>query len=193
MFIPQRFNKKINKYTNKQPYLIIIPKLFSVSKKKFKAGLESLFGDPAVAGMSPFLVDEKEETPKESISKKTKKRSSSKNFTSDLESLFSDIPGNEVPEQLSQTSISKRTTGIKKRTEKPVVGLDALIRKTIEDNKEGMPSVATIRKRITITMEKKKLEQLKEIAKEKKTYLRNIIDDLVSDFLKENRLQDGTA
>ena len=135
--------------------------------------MESLFGDPAVAGMSPFLVDEKE-TPKESKIKKNKKRSSSKNFTSDLESLFSDIPSNEVPEQLSQTSITKRTTGIKKRTEKPIVGLDALIRKTIEDNKEGMPSVAAIRKRITITMEKKKLEQLKEIAKEKKTYLRYI-------------------
>ena len=154
--------------------------------------MESLFGDPAVAGMSPFLVDE-EEKPKETKIKKSKKRSSSKNFTSDLESLFTDTPSNDVPEQMIRTSISKRTTGIKKRTEKPVVGLDALIRKTIEDNKQGMPSVASIRKRITITMDKNKLEQLKEIAKEKKTYLRNIIDELVSEFLKDNTLQDGTA
>ena len=154
--------------------------------------MESLFGDPAVAGMSPFLVDE-QETPKQAIIKKTRKRASSKNFTSDLESLFLDTPSNDIPEQIEQTSVSKRTKGIKRRTEKPVVGLDALIRRTIEENKEGLPTVASIRKRITITMEKKKLEQLKEIAKEKKTYLRNIIDELVSEFLKDNTLQDGTA
>ena len=148
--------------------------------------MESLFGDPAVAGMSPFLVDEKEK-PKETV-KKTRKRSSSKNFTSDLESLFLDASSNKVPEQLAQTSVSKRRVGDKRRTEQPVVGLDALIRRTIEENKDGLPSVASIRKRITITMERKKLEQLKVIAKKKKTYLRDIIDELVSEFLKNSKL-----
>lgn len=153
--------------------------------------MESLFGDPAVAGMSPFLVDE-QKPPKQSARKKTKKRSSSKNFTSDLESLFSDVTNNDASEHTPSTSVTKRTLGIKKRTEQPIVGLDALIRRTIEENKDSLPSVASIRKRITITMEKQKLEQLKIIAKEKKTYLRHIIDELVSEFLKENRLQDGT-
>ena len=153
-----------------------------MSKKKFKAGLESLFDDSAVAGMSPFLVEEVK--PEIKTVKKIKKRSSSKDFTSDLESLFSTAVDKEVQEQSKQQQIKGKATAIKKRSDRPVIGIDALIRKTIEDKKEGaIPNSS--KKRITITMEKQKLEKLKKIAKEKKTYLRTIMDELVSDYLSK--------
>ncbi len=154
-----------------------------MSKKKFKAGLESLFGDPAVAGMTPFLVEE--EKPKIKTVKKIRKRSSSKNFTSDLETLFSTAVDNEIQEQKKQQQIKGKVTTIKKRSDRPVIGIDALIRRTIEDKKEGLTDVVSLKKRLTITLEKQKLEKLKKIAKEKKTYLRTIMDELVSEYLSK--------
>ena len=153
-----------------------------MSKKKFKAGLESLFGDTAVEGMSPLLVEEKKPKIKKTV-KKIKKRSSSKNFTSDLENLFSTAVDKEVKEQKRQQQIKGKATAIKKRSDRPVIGIDALIRKTIEDKKEGEADVSSLKKRLTITLEKQKLEKLKKIAKEKKTYLRTLMDELVSDYL----------
>ncbi len=154
-----------------------------MSKKKFKAGLESLFGDPAVAGMTPFLVEK--EKPKIKTVKKIRKRSSSKNFTSDLETLFSTAVDNEIQEQKKQQQIKGKVTTIKKRSDRPVIGIDALIRRTIEDKKEGLTDVVSLKKRLTITLEKQKLEKLKKIAKEKKTYLRTIMDELVSEYLSK--------
>lgn len=152
-----------------------------MSKKKFKAGLESLFGDPAVAGMSPFLAEEEE--PKIKTVKKVKRRSSSKNFTSDLETLFSNAVDKEIEVQQKHTRIKGKSKAIKKRLDKPIIGIDALIRKTIKDKKEGSTDTASLKKRLTITLEKQKLEKLKRIAKEKKTYLRTLMGELVSDYL----------
>ncbi len=172
----------------------ITPKLYTLSKKKFKAGLESLFGEPVIGGMSPFLVEKQEVavkerenvTPKEEKRKVTtrrvKRRSSSKNFTSDLETLFSDALDKE---QSNQQKKKTSTTITKKPTKKPVIGLDALIRKTSEGNYETKYASTPLKKRLTITMERKKLEQLKTIAREKKAYLRDIIDELVSEYLSQ--------
>ena len=163
-----------------------------MSKKKFKAGLESLFGEPAIGGMSPFLVEEKtvavaekeQVTPKEEkikpITKRAKKRSSSKNFTSDLETLFSDALDKEQANQQKKTKTSSTIT--KKPTEKPIIGLDALIRKTSEGNYETKYASTPLKKRLTITMERQKLEALKTIARKKKAYLRAIIGVLVTDY-----------
>lgn len=167
-----------------------------MSKKKFKAGLESLFGEPAVAGMSPFLVEEKKAPAKEKvISKekaekrrptvKRKKRSSSKNFTSDLESLFSDAIDKEYKEQSKPTNSTNSKRRIaRKQADKPVIGLDALIRRTVAGKVNQDTEISTpLKRRLTITMERKKLDELKKVAKQKKAYLRDIIDTLVSDYL----------
>ena len=155
-----------------------------MSKKKFKAGLESLFGEIAVEGMTPYLVEDKQPKETETIVKKSRSRSSSKNFTADLETLFSDALDKEYKEQKNTPkSVKGKQTEIKKRSDKPIIGLDALIRKTIKEKKGDIREVAALKKRLTITLEKKKLEQLKLIAKEKKTYLRTLIDELVSEYL----------
>ena len=172
----------------------VTPKLYTLSKKKFKAGLESLFGEPAISGMSPFLVEEQEAAEQEASSTKEKikssanrkkKRSSSKNFTSDLETLFSTAIDKEQNKQKKQNKV----TISKKPVEKRIIGLDALIRKTTENSYDDKEVAAPLKKRLTITMERKKLEKLKHIAREKKAYLRDIIDELVSDYLNQKTTQ----
>lgn len=171
-----------------------------MSKKKFKAGLESLFGEPAIAGMSPFLVEEvavkekvptKKEQPKPIVKKvkRVKKRSSSKNFTSDLETLFSSAIDKEQVQQKKQKS--NRPNLSKKKSDKPIIGLDALIRKTSEGSYEAKYASTPLKKRLTITMERKKLEELKSIARQKKAYLRDIIDELVSGYLDQIKDTNG--
>ena len=158
-----------------------------MSKKKFKSGLESLFGEPAVAGMSPFLAEKKStiaQKSKESSAPllKNLKRSSSKNFTADLESLFSDAIEKEQTEQQRRGSKLRLS---KKQPDRPVIGLDALIRRTAERNYESQKAANPLKKRLTITMEHQKLEELKKVARQKKAYLRDIIDDLISDYLDQ--------
>lgn len=160
-----------------------------MSKKKFKAGLESLFGDTGIddqlPGIRPLLVEEEaaKESSDRTRNRRTKKRSS-KNFTSDLEGLFHSALDNEYKETVPKSSIaSGRDTKVKKRRQRPVIGIDALIRRTSIENREDMASNTPLKKRVTFTLEKKKVEQLKSIAKSKKAYLKDIVDDIISEYL----------
>ena len=162
-----------------------------MSKKKFKAGLESLFGDTGVddqlPGIRPLLVDEepKESTNSAARAKRPKKRST-KNFTSDLEDLFHSALDKEYKEKVKKSPLaSGRDTKIKKRSERPVIGIDALIRRTSMENREEIKIDTPSKKRVTLTLEKRKVEQLKSIAKSKKAYLKDIVDEIISDYLNE--------
>lgn len=161
-----------------------------MSKKKFKSGLESLFGEPAVAGMSPYLSEKEkiaakeQNTTKSQASLKTLRRSSSKNFTADLESIFKESSNQES--NTSTKTLKKSTLRLsKKQPDKPVIGLDALIRRTAKEVYETKKVSNPLKKRLTILMERQKLEELKKVAREKKAYLRDLIDDLISDYLDQ--------
>jgi len=153
-----------------------------LSKKNLKDGLESLFGGPAIAEPSlpensPLLErTEKQEKPKsEKGSTSRKKRSKSrKNFTSDLDTLFETV----IQENLREKNLEEELdSGRRKRTSKrpAVVGLDALIQKTTDDNFD----YTSTKKRVTFIFEKKKLDKLKRIAKLEKAYLKDIIGKIV--------------
>ncbi len=158
-----------------------------MSKKKFKAGLESLFGDSGedvLSGISPLLVEEKRKRKTRPV-KRLKKRSS-KDFTSDLEVLFHNALEKEYAETIEKPHPPKgRGANIKKRNDRPVIGLDALIRRTTEETNKDLLVPTPLKKRVTFTLEKKKLDKLKSIAKSKKSYLKDIIDEIVSEFLTE--------
>ena len=162
-----------------------------MSKKKFKSGLESLFGEPAVAGMSPYLSEKEKTNVKGNDTKeksvpllKSLKRSSSKNFTADLESLFTESTDNEQS-ILSKSAEKNNLRLTKKQPDKPVIGLDALIRRTAQEAFDAKKVANPLKKRLTIIMERQKLEELKKVAREKKAYLRDLIDDLISDYLQQ--------
>lgn len=160
-----------------------------MSKKKFKAGLESLFGDTGgedqLPGIRPLLEKEKTKSKTATISGKRPRRRSSKNFTSDLEGLFHSALDKEYKETIESNPTTKRDRRVKKRSERPVIGIDALIRRTSSENREEVGVSTPLKKRVTFTLEKKKIEQLKSIAKSKKAYLKDIVDDIISSYLNE--------
>ncbi len=173
-----------------------------MSKKKFTTGLESLFGDPSEKAFqeeSPFLdVEEKAEKeierPRRRASvatgdTKAAKRAS-KNFTSDLETLFEQALSDTIEEQRKKVSqeeeVKKR---VKKRRIRPLSGLDALIRRTgdMDYVEVNVPS----KKRVTFILDKTKVEKLKGIARSKKAYLKDIIGDVVTSFIEKYERETG--
>lgn len=168
-----------------------------MSKKKFKAGLESLFGDTGgndlLPGIRPLLAEEEQTKGSRTATKKRPKRRSSKNFTSDLEDLFHSALDKEYKEKVKKKPTSRHDTSVKKRSDRPVIGIDALIRRTSTENRENVGVSTPLKKRVTFTLEKQKIEQLKSIAKSKKAYLKDIVDDIISDYLNERTKRPPSA
>ena len=155
-----------------------------MSKKRFTEGLESIFGEAAEETLqenSPLLSSTQETKPKPS---EENRRSSGKNFSSDLQDFLQDAFEESLEKQIEERKKNNQLqekAKVKKRHRRPMGGLDALIRSTIEPkNRRVAPERA---KRVTLTFDPQKLEKLKEIARLKKSYLRDIIDEIVADFL----------
>ena len=119
-----------------------------------------------------------------------------KKFTEGLESILgpaSDeaVPGDNLllfPMEEEKGSLSKKSPARKKRR-KPIGGLDLLIRKTLDQEslkEEGLPT-----KRVTITFERAKLEKLKTISRMQKVYLKDIINDLVDNYIDHYEEENG--
>ena len=157
-----------------------------MSKKKFTVGLESLFGtvtEEAFQEESPLLDKQEKEVKKVTSSGSSKKRSS-KDFTSDLDTLFEEALA-ETIEEKEEKANSKVQAPPKprKRRLRRLSGLDALIRHT-EDMDVVEVNVPT-KKRVTFVFDKEKLAKLKQIAKSEKAYLKDIIGDVVSNFIEK--------
>ena len=155
-----------------------------MSKKKFTVGLESLFGtatEEAFQEESPLLDKSKKGTKK--VIQNTKKRSS-KNFTSDLDTLFEQAFADTIEEkkELAKSKIQAPPKPRNRRLRR-LSGLDALIRST--GDMEVVEVNVPTKKRVTFVFDKKKLAKLKEIAKSEKSYLKDIIGDVVSRFIEK--------
>lgn len=157
-----------------------------MSKKKFTDGLESLFGHSEGGNLqesSPLLVKTKK---KERKSKKKKKgKRSSKDFTSDLDSLFEDALKDTLEEKAEKIVKDKaKISPARKARPRAVFGLDALIRRT-SDSSEFTEYQETRKKRVTFIFDKQKLVKLKKIAKVEKLYLKDIIGDVMAEYIEE--------
>ncbi len=170
-----------------------------MSKKKFKDGLESLFGLPLEENFeqeSPLLVNHEEKRNVKSISKRRKKkaakRSIGKNFTSDLDSLFEDALTEVLEEKVQRKSVApvKKAKTQRKKLPRRLTGLDALIRRTVESSDMDFDNTPT-KKRVTFIFDKEKLQKLKSIAKVEKAYLKDIIGDVVSEYIEKYEKQQG--
>ena len=171
-----------------------------MSKKKFTDGLESLFGFSEGGNLkeeSPLLVETEVKVKEKSTSahkKKTRGRSS-KNFTSDLDSLFENALQETIEEKRAEFKNERKSTEIghsperKRKQRRPVTGLDALIRRTLEGGEAEVSYDK--RKRVTFVFEKSKVEKLKKIAKQQKMYLKDILGDIVQDYLKKYEQEKG--
>ena len=176
-----------------------------MSKKKLKKGLESLFGDwgdpiedigiielENTEGTSSLSFRAEREKP-HAKKDEDRKANPGKNFTTDLDSLFQETMRESVVEQLSNKNEkkSKKDKPKKRRVIPRSGGLDSLIRSTVEDSMMVIEPTSN-NKRVSFVFDKSKLKKLKSIAKIKKSYLKDIIDEVVAQYLSEFESKNGS-
>lgn len=164
-----------------------------MSKKRFTVGLESVFGGPSedrFAKESP-LLKEKKKKKNRVVGNAASRNINSKNFTSDLDSLFEDALKETIVEKAKKMTkgLDEHDISTKKRNRRPYSGLDALIRNTSEQVVQEKRSIAASReaeiKRVTFVCEAEKLQQLKKIARKENTYLKDILGDIVTQYVEK--------
>lgn len=174
-----------------------------MSKKKFSSGLDSLFetkeeqremiqnNSADQKGLSTSLTEDKN-----AVSSTVIRRATSKNFTSDLDSLFHEAFTEAVEEKVGKL---RRMAGIndpfeedKPRSYKqPLSGLDALIRSTIDTSLAGLDHAAI--KRLTIMVESQKIDKLKSIAKMERSFVKDIVSSILTDFINDYEKRTGKS
>lgn len=171
-----------------------------MSKKKFSVGFDTIFNAPVE---STATVDTKNllgaslgsntmgmEIPE----KKVLKRPGIKNFTNDLDSLFKDAFTEAVEEKIDKmrrqggTGTSDNNMDIPR---KPLSGLDALIRSTVDASLAELQQ-ATI-KRLTIVVENQKVEKLKSIARMERSFMKDIISSVLNEFIENYEQRTGKS
>jgi hypothetical protein len=161
-----------------------------VSKKRFTEGMESLFGptDEQESDKSWFGA---QEAGKQDAHEQNNKRSNSgKNFAEDLQSFlqeaFDDSMERQLEERQRRDEAAPAKPSVKKKQRRPMAGLDALIRSTVDPQPESEEDRSRP-KRITLSFDPVKLEKLKSIARNQRSLLRDVIDEIVEDYL--NRME----
>lgn len=133
-------------------------------------------------GKDLLLFPEEETKP---AKPKTQKKSTGKNFTDDLQSFLREAFEESFEEQFSTPKDKlKEEKRIKKRRKKPLSGLDALIRQTVRPQPKNLLDQPT--RRVTLTFDHQKLEKLKKIARLNNTYLKDIINEIVSEYIEKH-------
>jgi len=151
-----------------------------MSKKKFSEGLDDLFRDqPHEAETWAHAGD----------TAVRERRMVGKNFMHDLDALLQEAMDDAL-EQLEteppSSSKSKSTTAFRS----PVSGLDALIRQTMDVQDLGTDE-ETGKKRLTVSVDKTKLEKLKTIARLENSYLKDILVRLIDEYLQAYAQEKG--
>lgn len=118
---------------------------------------------------------------------------SSKSFSSDLNSLFNDSIVESVQERVKQIKQQPKkgsSEDAQKEQKKKPRGLDLLIRQTVESSKVDISRGP--RRRITFLFEEDKIKRLKDIAQDKRAYIKDIIGDIVSEYIEEYEKENPT-
>jgi len=181
-----------------------------LSKKKFKKGLESLFGDWGGEPIEDVVLELDNKTEdyqlgSQKLKPHAKKDSSrranaGKNFTTDLDSLFQEVVQESIEEKFElkkekerekKKGKNKKTLSKPEKKKRRVIprsgGIDSLIRSTVEGSIMQIESTSN-KKRVSFVFDKEKLKKLKTIAKLKKSYLKDVIDEVVADYLVKYEL-----
>lgn len=152
-----------------------------MSKKKFIEGIEDLFNDT-----KDNILSEESVLLSNSVEKKRSQQASraahGKDFSSDLEIFLKEAFEDSFDTHFqSESKQPVADLQIKKRNRKPFSGLDALIRSTLEPLAIEMEQSAV--RRVTLLFDERKLDKLKTIARLERTYLKNIVDAIVEDYI----------
>lgn len=161
-----------------------------MSKKRFSEGLDDLFSD-AHAGQHGNLF-----AGDTAVAPSHERKSVHKNFMADLDSLLQEALEESLERyesnQPDTTTPSGKTkaTGANISYRAPLTGLDALIRQTI-DVQEIATDEETGKKRLTVTVDRSKLEKLKAIARLENSYMKDLLIHLIDEYIEEYTQQKG--
>jgi hypothetical protein len=155
-----------------------------MAKKQFSSGLDSLFADAPEALEGGPMSEVSVRQPSE------RRVPSVKSFASDLDALLHEaleesLGHFEDGTASTPTGKSKTSAGSRPRASS---GLDSLIRQTI-DVQELTRDEETGVRRLTVAVDRTKLEKLKTIARLENSYLKDLlvglIDEYITDYTKE--------
>lgn len=154
-----------------------------MSRKKFTDDIGHLFGEDDADILSEESVLLTGTSASDKKRNQTGRSAQGKHFAADLESFLKEAFEESYEAQTQQGE--NRTavdTQIKKRARRPMGGLDLLIRSTVEP--VATTDADSLTRRVTLLFDQKKLEKLKTIARLERTYLKDIVDDLVLEFIQ---------
>jgi hypothetical protein len=166
-----------------------------VAKKKFTSDFDSIFdsshAEPVKITNEDIAADL---PPAPAESPVSNKKATMKSFTSDLDALFRDAMAEAVEERVTKI---KRSVGIEddpfeesaRQFKKPLSGLDALIRQTMDTSLAGMEHAAV--KRITLLFESAKIDKLKNIAKLERAFMKDLVQSVISEFIVDYEKRKG--
>ena len=150
--------------------------------------MESLFGSMDDQMGDNWMDAPKRSEKQDAEEEATKRSSSGKNFASDLQSFLQEAFDDSIERQLEERQKRDHAVpakpSVKKKRRRPMAGLDALIRSTV-DPQPGSDKDDNRPKRITLSFDPVKLEKLKDIARSQRTLLRDIIDEIVEEYLNK--------
>jgi hypothetical protein len=143
-------------------------------KTDFLSGSEKVKGSVAVA-------DENKET-------QEKRKVQRKSFSDGLESFFKESIEDMLGDQGTVTEIKQ---GLIKKGSQKAVGIDVIIQRTLTKSQEADDEIFEKfpkTKRITFVLDTEKVEHLKNIARNEKKHMRQIISSLVDSFLNTGKI-----
>jgi hypothetical protein len=165
-----------------------------MAKKRFRDDLDSLFGnDPKPlslfpeddtskkAGSDPNDNDEATESFTVDVPvRRSAGKGSSKGFSDSLDAFLSEaFDAQDKPAEPASTPKPRRR---RMRSSRPR-GLDMLIQNTTVKQDDPGPA-GTHTRRVTLLFNKKHLDKLKAIAQEKDLYLKDIVAEVVEEYLR---------
>ncbi len=161
-----------------------------MAKKNFTDGLDGLFNNNDFKKDEIVSTESAEPVEKKEVVARKKRSSSRKNFTSDLDVLFQESIEEAVIEKTQklkkQTNPTKERTKSRQKLKRTFSGLDALIRQTVDSSQLKVEKTEKGKKRLTVTLDKEQLVKFKNVARLKKTYLKDIISQMVDDYIQKN-------
>jgi len=167
-----------------------------MAKKRFTDGLESLMGESSgsKAQVKELLLFP--ELANDPPPPKYEKRPAQKGFAAELQSFLTEAFEESFEAQMSllerdMDSQQQQAASSSKTVRRPPTGLDALIRSTIEPETMNVQEYPT--RRIVLTFDEAKIEKLQQIAQVKKTVLKDMISEIVSNFIRTYEKKKGKS
>ncbi|MDX1912418.1 MAG: hypothetical protein SFV22_13070 [Saprospiraceae bacterium] len=162
-----------------------------MSKKRFSAGLDDLFSNDA--GHGELFGNA---TVLSAPSAATERKSGHKSFATDLDALLQEALDESLeryentPPDSVASSAKTRAADTEAVRAPAYGGLDALIRQTI-DVRDFSADENSGKKRLTVAVDKPKLEKLKTIARLENAYLKDLLVALIDEYIEEYRQEKG--